>query len=51
MLTSRGFQVIDGQMFPKEEQVASEKDGKTSTLKIRYPNVKFETGRQRAANK
>jgi hypothetical protein len=49
--STHGFQVIDGQMFPKEEQVVSEQEGKTSTLKIRYSSVKFETGRQRAANK
>jgi hypothetical protein len=47
--STHGFQIIDGQMFPKEEKVVSEKEGKTSTLTIRYSNVKFETGRQRVA--
>jgi len=47
--STHGFQIIDGQMFPKEEKVVSEKEGKMSTLTIRYSNVKFETGRQRVA--
>jgi len=33
---------IEGQMFPKVEKVVSRKDGKTSTLRIEYSDVKFE---------
>jgi Protein of unknown function (DUF3386) len=40
--TTQGLDTIDGQLFPKAEKVVSEKDGKTSTLEIRYSNVKFE---------
>lgn len=42
--TTQGLETIDGQLFPKAEKVVSEKDGKTSTLDIRYSNVKFEMG-------
>jgi hypothetical protein len=42
--TTQGLDTIDGQLFPKGEKVVSDKDGKTSTLEIRYSNVKFETG-------
>jgi hypothetical protein len=41
--TTEGFHVAGGQMFPKAEKVVSEKDGKTSTLQIKYSDVKFET--------
>jgi hypothetical protein len=41
--TTQGLNSIDGQMFPKAEKVVSEKEGKTSTLVIRYSEIKFET--------
>jgi hypothetical protein len=41
--TTQGFYVVSGQMFPKLEKVVTEKDGKTSTMEIRYSDVKFET--------
>jgi hypothetical protein len=44
--STQGFQEVDGQMFPKAERVASEKDGKTSNLEIRYSNVKFDMGKR-----
>jgi hypothetical protein len=44
--TTEGLDVIDGQMFPKAEKVASEKDGQTSTTEISYSNIKFETNRR-----
>jgi hypothetical protein len=47
--TTQGFYVVDDQMFPKAEKVVSEKDGKTSTLELRYSDIKFETARQKAA--
>jgi hypothetical protein len=40
--TTQGFDLVDGQMFPKAEKVVSEKDGKTTTLEIHYSNVRFE---------
>jgi hypothetical protein len=40
---TEGFEVVDGQMFPKAERVVSDKQGKTSTLEIRYSDVRFET--------
>jgi hypothetical protein len=40
--TTQGLAVVNGQMFPKAEKVVSVKDGKTSTLEIRYSDVQFE---------
>jgi hypothetical protein len=40
--TTQGLNTIDGQMFPKAEKVVSKKEGKTSTLVIRYSDIKFE---------
>jgi hypothetical protein len=40
--TTQGFHVVSGQMFPRAEKVVSDKEGKTSTLEIRYSNVQFE---------
>jgi hypothetical protein len=40
--STQGFDVITGQMFPKAEKVSTEKDGKTSTLELKYSGVKFE---------
>jgi hypothetical protein len=42
--TTQGFEVADGQMFPRAEKVNSEKEGTTSALDIRYSNIKFERG-------
>ena len=49
--TTQGFHVVNGQMFPKSEKVVSEKDGKKSTLEIRYADIKFETAQAGAATK
>ncbi len=40
--TTQGFHLVSGQMFPNAEKVISDKDGKTSTVEIRYSHVKFE---------
>lgn len=40
--TTQGFEVVGGQMFPRAEKVVSDKDGKTSSLAIKYSDVKFE---------
>jgi Protein of unknown function (DUF3386) len=45
--STQGFHLVDGQMFPKAEKVVSEKDGKKSTLEIKYYEIKFETTQQR----
>jgi hypothetical protein len=39
--SSQGFNVVDGQMFPKAEKVVSDKEGKTTTLELEYSEVKF----------
>jgi Protein of unknown function (DUF3386) len=49
--STQGFYVIDGQMFPRAERVVSDKGGKTTTLEIRYADVKFETGGHKAARR
>jgi hypothetical protein len=49
--TTQGFQVIDGQMFPKAEKVVSDKDGKISALQLHYSDIKFDMAHQRAAGK
>jgi hypothetical protein len=49
--TTQGFHTIDGQMFPKTEKVASEKEGKLSNLMIQYSDVKFEMGPQSTEHK
>jgi hypothetical protein len=46
--STQGFDVVDGQMFPKAEKVVSDKDGKESTLEIHYSDIKFETGEQQS---
>jgi hypothetical protein len=47
--TTQGFQLVDGQMFPKAETVVSEKGDKTTNLLIRYSDIKFETLPPKAA--
>jgi hypothetical protein len=49
--TTHGFHLADGQMFPKSEKVVSEKDGKRSTLQIKYSDITFETVQSGAASK
>ena len=49
--TTQGFSIIDGQMFPKAEKVVSEKEGKTSTLEIKYSDIKFEMAQPRTTAK
>jgi hypothetical protein len=49
--TTQGFQSVDGQMFPKAEKLVTEKDGKTTTLDLRYSDVKFESGRPQPETK
>lgn len=49
--TTQGFQLVDGQMFPKAEKVVSEKGDKITTLDIRYSDIKFETLEPKGAGK
>jgi hypothetical protein len=49
--STQGFALIDEQMFPKAEKVISEKDGKTTTMVLRYSDVKFGMGHQKAERK
>jgi hypothetical protein len=43
-----GFDLIEGQMFPKAEKVVSDKGGQTSTLEIQYSEIKFEMAHPKA---
>jgi hypothetical protein len=49
--STQGFDVIDGQMFPKAEKVSSDKGGTSSTLALKYSEVKFEMAPARSAGK
>jgi hypothetical protein len=42
--TTQGFNLIEGQLFPKAEKVTTDKQGKNSVLELTYSDIKFTKG-------